>query len=137
MTVDPYPGRDLHRRGHARRPASDPHGALAGLRGASCRTPTTAPPGFFGHGEIVVRHDERAVAVPRSAVTTFAGVTKLFVVEDGTAREREVTLGVDLGDGWVEVTHGVRAACRSPPAGSRKLADGTPSTVAPTQPPGA
>jgi hypothetical protein len=40
------------------------------------------------------------------------GVTKVFVVEDGTARERAVTLGVDLGDGWVEVTQGVRAACR-------------------------
>src|SRR5439155_1236366 len=64
-------------------------------------------PGFFGHAEVVVAHDERALAVPRSALSTFAGVTKLFIIEDGIAHEREVTLGVDLGDGWVEVETGV------------------------------
>src|SRR5581483_3331899 len=38
-------------------------------------------PGFFGHGDVVVGRDDRALAVPRGAVTSFAGVTKLFIIE--------------------------------------------------------
>src|SRR5439155_664457 len=63
-------------------------------------------PGFFGHGEVVVARDERALAVPRAALTSYAGVTKLFLIEDGVAREREVKLGVELGDGWAEIAEG-------------------------------
>src|SRR5207245_10276081 len=79
-------------------------------------------PGFFGHAEVVVAHDERALAVPRSALSTFAGVTKLFIIEDGIAHEREVALGVDLGDGWVEVATGI--------AGGKQVATGGRSKVA-------
>jgi RND family efflux transporter MFP subunit len=33
-------------------------------------------PGFFGHGDVVIATDDRALAVPRSAITMFAGVTR-------------------------------------------------------------
>ncbi len=78
-----------------------------------------------------------AVAVPRSAVTTFAGVTKLFVVEEGVAREREVVLGVDLGDGWVEIAQGVSRGQQVVTSGLSKLADGTEVTVRADAAPGA
>jgi membrane fusion protein (multidrug efflux system) len=94
-------------------------------------------PGFFGHGDVVVGLDERALAVPRNAVSTFAGVTKLFVIEDGAAHEREVILGVDLGDGWVEVTQGVTRSAQVATSGLGKLADGTPVVVRSEEPPGA
>ena len=94
-------------------------------------------PGFFGHAEVVVAHDERALAVPRSALSTFAGVTKLFVIEDGVARERQVVVGVDLGDGWVEVTEGVARGTQVATSGLSKLADGTPVVVRADAPPGA
>ena len=56
----------------------------------------------------------RGRGAAQRASRTFAGVTKVFVVEDGVAHEREVTLGVDLGDGWVEIAQrrGPRAAGR-------------------------
>jgi multidrug efflux pump subunit AcrA (membrane-fusion protein) len=85
----------------------------------------------------VVRRDERAVAVPRAAVTTFAGVTKVFVVEDGVAREREVALGVDLGDGWVEITQGVARGVAVVTSGLSRLADGSPVVVRDDVTPGA
>jgi multidrug efflux pump subunit AcrA (membrane-fusion protein) len=84
-----------------------------------------------------VSRDERALAVPRSALSSFAGVTKLFVVEDGVAREREVTLGVDLGDGWVEVSQGVTQGKQVATSGLSKLADGTAVVVRTDVPPGA
>jgi membrane fusion protein (multidrug efflux system) len=94
-------------------------------------------PGFFGHGEVVVAQNERAVAVPRAALTSFAGVTKLFVVEDGVAHEREVKLGVDLGDGWVEIAEGVAQGKQVATSGLAKLADGTQVVVRTDVPPGA
>jgi membrane fusion protein, multidrug efflux system len=94
-------------------------------------------PGFFGRADIVVRKDERAVAVPRSAVTTFAGVTKVFVVEDGVARERAVVVGVDLGDGWVEIVEGVSRGMVVATSGVSRLADGTEVQVRADAPPGA
>lgn len=86
-------------------------------------------PGFFGHGDIVVRHDERALAVPRSAVVNFAGVTKVFVVDGDTAHEREVALGVDLGDGWVEIAQGVARGVSVVTTGLSKLVDGSKVVV--------
>ena len=94
-------------------------------------------PGFFGHGEVVIGHDDRALAVPRSALTSFAGVTKLFLIEDGVARERAVTLGVELGDGWVEIAEGVSQGKQVATSGLSKLADGTQVVVRADVPPGA
>jgi len=94
-------------------------------------------PGFFGHGDLVIRHDEQALAVPRNAISTFAGVTKLFVVDGGVARERSVTLGVDLGDGWVEVVQGVATGMQVATSGLAKLADGTEVVVRTDAAPGA
>jgi HlyD family secretion protein len=64
-------------------------------------------------------------SVPRSAVVTFAGVTKVFVPEKGKVGERRVTLGRDLGE-RVEVVEGLRAGdaiVLDPPTG---LVSGTP-----------
>ena len=94
-------------------------------------------PGFFGHGDVVVGKDERAMAVPRSGLTTFAGVTKLFVIEDGVAHEREVTLGVDLGDGWVEVVHGVARGQQVATSGLSRLTEGAQVVVRADVTPGA
>ena len=94
-------------------------------------------PGFFGHAEVVVAHEERALAVPRSALSTFAGVTKLFVIEEGVAHEHEVTLGVDLGDGWVEIASGIAPGKQVATSGLSKLANGTQVVVRTDVPPGA
>ncbi len=82
-------------------------------------------------------HDERALAVPRAALTSYAGVTKLFLIEGGVAREREVKLGVDLGDGWVEIAEGLSQGKQVATSGLSKLADGTQVVVRTDVPPGA
>jgi membrane fusion protein (multidrug efflux system) len=135
--VDPFPGETFT--GHVSHvgSASNPQARSLAFEAVVPNGDHRIRPGFFGRGDIVVRRDEAAVAVPRSAVTTFAGVTKLFVVADGVARERQVTLGVDLGDGWVEITQGVSRGMQVATSGLSKLADETQVVVRTDAPPGA
>jgi membrane fusion protein (multidrug efflux system) len=137
VAVDAYPGEAFP--GHVSRvgSASNPQARSVAFEALVPNTDHRVRPGFFGRAEIIVRRDEQAVAVPRSAVTSFAGVTKLFVVEDGVAHEREVTLGVDLGDGWVEIMQGVAGGAQVATSGISKLADGTVVQVRADAPPGA
>ncbi len=137
ITVDPYPGETFL--GHVSRvgSASDPTARALAFEVLVPNADHRIRPGFFGHGDVVVRHDERAVAVPRNAITTFAGVTKVFVVEDGVARERPVTLGVDLGDGWVEIAEGVTRGQQVATSGLSRLTDGAAVAVRGDAVPGA
>ena len=117
--------------------ASDPAARSLSFEALVSNADHRLRPGFFGHAEVVVAHDERALAVPRSALSTFAGVTKLFIIEDGIAHEREVALGVDLGDGWVEVATGIAAGKQVATSGLSKLANGTQVVVRTDVSPGA
>jgi RND family efflux transporter MFP subunit len=62
-------------------------------------------PGTFAKGEIVI-DEESGLVVPQSALVVFAGVEKLLVVRDGTAREQRVRAGRRIGD-RVEILEGV------------------------------
>ena len=63
--------------------------------------------GFFCKAEILTRVDAEALVIPSDALVNFAGVTRVFVVdEDGTARSREVRTGLSLGP-KVEVIAGL------------------------------
>jgi membrane fusion protein (multidrug efflux system) len=137
VEVDPYPGEQFNGQVSRVGTASNPQARSLAFEAVVPNADHRLRPGFFGRAEIVVRRDDRAVAVPRSAVTTFAGITKLFVVEGGIAKEHQVTLGVDLGDGWVEITHGVSKGMQVATSGLSKLADGTAVQVRPDVPPGA
>ena len=137
ITVDAFPGETFV--GHVSRigAASDPAVRSLAFEALVPNGDHRLRPGFFGHGEVVVRRDDRALAVPRSALSTFAGVTKVFVIEEGVAHERQVVLGVDLGDGWVEIAEGVARGVQVVTSGLSKLADGTPVVVRADAAPGA
>jgi len=62
-------------------------------------------PGTFAKAEIVI-DEESGLVVPQSALVVFAGVEKLLVVRDGTAREQRVRAGRRIGD-RVEILEGV------------------------------
>jgi RND family efflux transporter MFP subunit len=64
-------------------------------------------PGFFARGNVLVREDP-AVFVPSEAVTSIAGITKVFVIANGKALERLVKPGTRQGT-WVEIPQGVKA----------------------------
>jgi RND family efflux transporter MFP subunit len=60
-------------------------------------------PGSFAKVNILTRMDAQAVTVPLSALVNFAGINKLFVAENGRAKEVQITTGVQTND-WVEIT---------------------------------
>jgi RND family efflux transporter MFP subunit len=82
-------------------------------------------PGGFARAAIHTRVDCAAVTVPLSAVVQFAGITKVFVVEDGKAKEVPVTLGVQTTD-WVEIVNSeLRAGTHVVTSGQNVLAADT------------
>lgn len=137
VVVDAFPGETFTGRVSRVGSASDPQARSLTFEALMPNPDHRIRPGFFGHGDIVTRRDDHAVAVPRSALNTFAGVTKLFVIEDGVAHEHEVSLGVDLGDGWVEIAQGVSRGAQVATSGLSRLADGTQVVVRGDAPPGA
>ncbi len=64
-------------------------------------------PGFFAKGLIVTGVNPQAVFVPEDAVYTYVGITKAFVVQDGTVQERQVKLGMRQ-QGQLEILDGLR-----------------------------
>jgi membrane fusion protein (multidrug efflux system) len=81
-------------------------------------------PGFFANAAVVTRADDRALMVPQEALVTFAGVTKLFVVSDNVAHEREVQTGTRGDNGLVEITEGVAPGDQVAVSGVSKLENG-------------
>jgi RND family efflux transporter MFP subunit len=59
-------------------------------------------PGMFVQVELVLSKGNEAVFVPKEAVYTVAGLTKIFVVRGGKAVERRITPGQEIGN-WIEV----------------------------------
>ena len=64
-------------------------------------------PGFFAKGTILTQKDENVLAVPQEAVSTLAGVSSVFVIEDGAVRQQNVTLGVQEGN-FYEIMDGLK-----------------------------
>jgi membrane fusion protein (multidrug efflux system) len=86
-------------------------------------------PGLFARGAITLGEDREVAFVPQTAVSYFAGLTKVFVIVDGAARERAVKLGARR-EGWVEVQEGVKPGETVAASGLGQLQDGGAVTVA-------
>lgn len=93
-------------------------------------------PGSFAKVAILTRVDPAALTVPEEAVIDFAGVTKVFVVQEGTAREVKVRLreAMQIGAGddartWVEVEGELPVGATVVTSGQSKLSDGSPVRV--------
>lgn len=86
-------------------------------------------PGLFARAALVLREDRDVAFVPEGAVSYFAGITRVFVVADGRAQERTVSLGARK-DGFVEVVKGVQPGEQVATSGLGQLHDGAPVTTA-------
>ena len=64
-------------------------------------------PGFFAKGVVLTKVDENVLAVPEDAISTLAGVSTVYVIENGKARQQQVTLGARK-DKLVEVPTGLK-----------------------------
>ncbi|HWQ68446.1 MAG TPA: efflux RND transporter periplasmic adaptor subunit [Patescibacteria group bacterium] len=64
-------------------------------------------PGSFAKTRLEIRLDRGIPFIPEEAVYYFVGVTKAFVVKDGVAQERRITVG-ERQDGLVEIVEGLQ-----------------------------
>jgi RND family efflux transporter MFP subunit len=81
-------------------------------------------PGFFAKGVISTRLDENVLAVSEDAVSTLAGVSTVYVIENARIRPQIVTLGVHTGKVW-EVADGLKGQETLASSNLNQLATGT------------
>jgi len=63
-------------------------------------------PGAFARVEIITDEHRSALVVPPAAIVSFAGLEKVFVVQEGKAVEKRVTTGRRTAE-WVEILSGL------------------------------
>ena len=85
-------------------------------------------PGFFAKGVILTRRDEGVLAVPDAAVSTLAGVSSVYVVENGKIAQKTVTLGVRQDNLW-EVVDGLKGNETLAASRLNELATGVSVTI--------
>src|SRR5262245_30626189 len=66
-------------------------------------------PRFFAKGLIALRVDDNVMVVPDDTVSTLAGVSTVYVIEDGKARQQIVSLGSHEGKQW-EIVEGLKGS---------------------------
>lgn len=64
-------------------------------------------PGAFARAEIQTSTASGVITVPPSAIVSFAGINKVYLVKDGKAVERPIVIG-KRDAGWVEITEGLK-----------------------------
>ena len=79
-------------------------------------------PGYFAHITGVLG-EEDALFIPRTGLARFAGVERIFIVDDNVVTSREVTSGMEDGD-WVEIATGLAEGETVAVSALNRLADG-------------
>ena len=69
------------------------------------------PAGAFAQAHVVVEADSPALIVPPESIRTFAGVQKVYTMENGRAVEKEIATGARTST-WVEVLSGLKEGDR-------------------------
>jgi len=85
-------------------------------------------PGSFAEATITVDANARGIAVPVSAVVTFAGIERVFIVTEGVLDERVVRTGRRLGE-RVEILSGLQPGDRVVTDASDRMAKGQRADV--------
>jgi RND family efflux transporter MFP subunit len=67
----------------------------------------TLRPGSFARADIVIDDQNLTLAVPANTISTFAGVEKVLLVQDGKVSEKTITTKRRTAE-WVEVVSGVK-----------------------------
>lgn len=77
----------------------------------------------FARGELIIEKNVPTTVLPVEAVVNFAGITKVFIVEQNVARSREVEVG-RIKDGLQEIISGLEAGQTVVLSGHSKLYEG-------------
>jgi multidrug efflux pump subunit AcrA (membrane-fusion protein) len=106
FTVDAFPGRSFAARIARIGPSISEQTRALTVEAEVTNPGSLLRPGMFARSQIVVNPNAKAILVPQKAVRYVAGLSKVFVIENGVATERIVKTGASDGD-LIEVTSGI------------------------------
>lgn len=129
IVVDAYPGRVFHGTLARISPSVSRESRSITVEALVDNAEQTLKAGFFANASILTRANEQAVLVPQKAVSMFAGVTKVFVVQNDVAHQTPVRLGTGGDHGLVEIAEGIAPDAVVVVSGFAKLEDGSPIRV--------
>ena len=84
----------------------------------------------YARGELILERDAPMLQVPLDAVVNFSGLTKVFVVDSGVARVREVQVGKII-NGRQEILAGLKEGETIVLSGHSKLHEGAKVALKP------
>ncbi len=105
FTTGAAPGATFHAVVRELNPALDPRSRALTAEARLVENDPRLLPGMFVQVRLVTDSGASVVVVPKEAVYTVAGLSKIFTVKDGKAVEHRVEVGQAL-EGWVEVPAG-------------------------------
>ncbi|MDX1500366.1 MAG: efflux RND transporter periplasmic adaptor subunit [Woeseiaceae bacterium] len=131
VTADAYPGERFAGTIAAVSPQSDVQGHNLRVRADLPNAELKLRPGLFVRVNVSLGTRADAIMIPEEAIWPIGGDKTVFVVEDGKARQRVVTIG-ERRPGAVEILSGLAAGEIVVTAGQMKLFDGAAVTSAAT-----
>lgn len=129
LQVDPAPGQSFEGRITRVSPAVEVANRTMALEAELPNPKGILKPGLFARGLVQIREESGVPFAPEAAVSYFVGITKVFVIADGKARERRVKAGARQA-GMVEILEGVRPGEVVATSSLAQLYDGAPVRVA-------
>jgi len=111
LKVDAYPGRSFKGLISRISPALDEKARALTVEATVDNSSGELKPGLFAKVHLLVDRQSPAIMVPTNSLVTFAGLTKLFVIQDGRAVERIVKTGIQDGD-YIEILEGAKVGER-------------------------
>ena len=106
FTTDAVPGRSFRAIVRELSPSLDSRSRQLLIEARLADADPRLRPGMFVQVRLLLERDLEVVVVPKAALYTVAGLTKVFVIRDGKAVERRVPPGRAIGDG-IEVPAGL------------------------------
>jgi RND family efflux transporter MFP subunit len=129
VRVDPFPDKKFTGKISRISPAAELASRSFLVEGLIDNRERQLKPNFFAKATILTRTDPNALTVPQQALLTFAGVTKVFVIDKEIARERVVQVGIRVGANEVEITAGLKPGELVAISALTRLTDGAPVKV--------
>ena len=124
FSVDNYPGESFTGSVYLISPAVSTASRAFGVGALVTNTDFRLKANTFARGTLTLEHNVPTAMIPLDAVVSFAGVTKVFVLDGDVARARSVKVG-RIQEGRQEVLEGLRAGERVVVSGQSRLSDGT------------
>ncbi len=107
LTTDAFPNRTFTGRVVRIGPSLDERTRALTVEAQVANPGNQLRPGMFAKSQLVTSKNAPAVMVPRSAVVSVVGLTKVFAIENGRVSERIVKTGGEDGD-LIEIVEGVK-----------------------------